>query len=543
MWKTKDIKKQGKKTLKNNLWTLLLIGLFMTIVVGKYAVNNDSLSNLNVLKQFIEDRKAGKQIAWLEKENPEVMINKYLDEVISQMFSGNSNTIAEVVNDYNQKHNVTKGFFFTAFNVVTKGYEHVQKIVETISYNENKEIIVSMFILVVACAGMAIKVFISYPVQVGESRIYLESRKYKKTKVYRMLFAFKKERYLNTVKTMTLMQIYQFLWNLTIIGGIIKKYSYQMVIYIVAENPTIKPKDAIRISREMMNGNKWHAFLLDLSFTGWNILQYVTFGLAGIYVSPYYTATCTELYVTLRKEYIENKKYGYELLNDEALYMDNPETASYQDQLASEKRGIKIDYNKNYELTSIILFFFIFSFVGWLWEVALYLFRDGILVNRGTLYGPWLPIYGVGCTLIVLLTKFKIFRKMLKNPMLTFAVVMALCSIIEYATSWYIELTTGVRYWDYTGVFLNVNGRICLECSIFFGLGGALCVYIVAPFLERNLQMITNKVKISMCIALILLFGADSVYSHFHPHVGEGISSNVENPTKLPATLTIINKK
>lgn len=127
--------------------------------------------------------------------------------------------------------------------------------------------------------------------------------------------------------------------------------------------------------------------------------------------------------------------------------------------------------------------------------------------------------------------------------MLTFAVVMALCSIIEYATSWYIELTTGVRYWDYTGVFLNVNGRICLECSIFFGLGGALCVYIVAPFLERNLQMITNKVKISMCIALILLFGADSVYSHFYPHVGEGISSNVENPTKLPATLTIINKK
>lgn len=543
MWKIKDIKKQGKKTLKNNLWTLLLIGLFMTIVVGKYAVNNDSLSNLNVLKQFIEDRKAGKQIAWLEKENPEVIINKYLDEVISQMFSGNSNTIAEVVNDYNQKHNVTNGLFFTAFNVVTKGYEHVQKIVETISYNENKEIIVSMFILVVACAGMAIKVFISYPVQVGESRIYLESRKYKKTKVYRMLFAFKKERYLNTVKTMTLMQIYQFLWNLTIIGGIIKKYSYQMVIYIVAENPTIKPNDAIRISREMMNGNKWHAFLLDLSFTGWNILQYVTFGLAGIYVSPYYTATCTELYVTLRKEYIENKKYGYELLNDEALYMENPETASYQDPLASEKRKIKIDYNKNYELTSIILFFFIFSFVGWLWEVALYLFRDGILVNRGTLYGPWLPIYGVGCTLIVLLTKFKTFRKMLKNPMLTFAVVMALCSIIEYATSWYIELTTGVRYWDYTGVFLNVNGRICLECSIFFGLGGALCVYIVAPFLERNLQMITNKVKISMCIALILLFGADSVYSHFHPHVGEGISSNVENPTKLPYTLTIINKK
>lgn len=216
------------------------------------------------------------------------------------------------------------------------------------------------------------------------------------------------------------------------------------------------------------------------------------------------------------------------------MYEENPGTASYPDAFEFERKKIKIDYNKNYELTSIILFFFIFSFVGWVWEVALYLFRDGILVNRGTLYGPWLPIYGVGCTLIVLLTKFKKLRKMLKNPFLTFGVVMFLCSAIEYATSWYIEVTTGIRYWDYTGVFLNINGRICLECSLFFGLGGVLCVYIVAPFLERNLQRLTNKLKISMCIALLLIFGADNVYSHFHPHVGEGISSSVENPTKVP---------
>lgn len=73
-----------------------------------------------------------------------------------------------------------------------------------------------------------------------------------------------------------------------------------------------------------------------------------------------------------------------------------------------------------------------------------------------------------------------------------------------------------------------------LTFSLFFGLGGVLCVYIVAPFLERNLQRLTNKLKISMCIALLLIFGADNVYSHFHPHVGEGISSSVENPTKVP---------
>ena len=166
-----------------------------------------------------------------------------------------------------------------------------------------------ILIIVVAAGGMAIKIFISYPIQIGETRIYLESRNYKKTKVYRMLYPFRKGRYLNVVKSMLLMEIYQLLWNLTIVGGIIKKYSYKMIMYIIAENPQISSKDAIRISREMMNGNKWRAFLLDLSFIGWNILQYITFGLAGIYVSPYYTATEVELYAFLRKEYIENKKY------------------------------------------------------------------------------------------------------------------------------------------------------------------------------------------------------------------------------------------
>jgi len=343
MWSIKEIKQKGKKTLKNNLWTLLLIGLFMTIVVGKYAVNNDSLSNLNVLKQFIEDRKNGKELTWIDKENPEVMLNKYLDEMVSQMFSGNSSVITDVINDYNEKNNVTKGVFYTVFNVVTKGHEHVQKIIQTIASYENKTTILKILIIVVAAGGMAIKIFISYPIQIGETRIYLESRNYKKTKVYRMLYPFRKGRYLNVIKSMLRMEIYQLLWNLTIVGGIIKKYSYKMIMYIIAENPQISSKDAIRISREMMDGNKLRAFLLDLSFIGWNILQYITFGLAGIYVSPYYTATEVELYAFLRKEYIENKKYGYELLNDTKLYEENPETASYPDAFEFERKKIKME--------------------------------------------------------------------------------------------------------------------------------------------------------------------------------------------------------
>jgi uncharacterized membrane protein len=210
-------------------------------------------------------------------------------------------------------------------------------------------------------------------------------------------------------------------------------------------------------------------------------------------------------------------------LNDEKLFETN-ELEKYPDEYEIKRKKIKIDYNKKYELTSIILFFFIFSFVGWIWEVTLYLFRDGILVNRGSLYGPWIPIYGVGCTLIILLTRFKVFRKILKNPTVTFLGITIICTLMEYVTSWHLEQVTGLRYWDYTGVFLNIQGRVCFECSLFFGFGGAVCVYIVAPFLERMIQKITAKIKITICALLLTIFVIDCGYSRAYPHEGEGIT-------------------
>lgn len=429
MWKIKEIKQKAKRTLKRNIWTLTILGLFMTSIVGEYLVNRDGYSNIKIIYEYIQNK--GKQ----HLEPQEILINEYVDKAISQLFTGN---MTKSINYYNEKHNVTKGVIFSIFNIYTKGQAQVQNIFNSIANYKNKEAMASIILIIASIGGMIIRVFISYPIKVGEKRIYLESINYHKTRIKRLTYAFKRERYLPIIKTMFLNEIYKMLWNLTIVGGIIKNYSYKMVQYIIAENPNIKPKDAIKMSREMMNGNKMQAFKLDMSFIGWNILQYTTLGFVGLYVTPYYASTIAELYEVLRKDYIENKKYKYELLNDEKLFEEN-ELEKYPDKYEIAKKRIKIDYNKKYEPTSIILFFFIFSFVGWLWEVGLYLFRDGILVNRGTMYGPWLPIYGVGCTLIVLLTKFKTFRKMLKNPVLTFSVVMILCTVIEYLTSWYIE--------------------------------------------------------------------------------------------------------
>ena len=517
MWNIKEIKKRGKRTLKNNLWTLMFVGIFMGLIVGKYTITHNGLSNIKSVRNIISNVK-------YENIND---IKQIKDNILSEIFA---NILAKDVVNLNEKFNVTKGTFYVIFNQIMQQEIQIKNLIISISNYFNKTQFEALILILASLIGLMIKIFITNPIYVGESRIYLESVNYKKTKLKRFAFPFKRKHYIQCVKTIFLMNFYKLLWNLTIIGGIVKNYSYKMVSYIIAENPQILPNDAITMSRKMMQGNKFEAFKLDLSFLAWHILQVCTFGIAGIYVNPYYTSTITELYKELRKNYINNKNFNYEMLNDYKLYEDNN-----LEKYPSEEKKLKINYDKNYELTSIILFFFTFSIAGWLWEVALYLFRDGILVNRGTFYGPWLPIYGTGCTVIILLTKFKKFRKILKNPIATFNIVMIICSIIEYFTSWYIEVTSGLKYWDYTGIFMNINGRICLECSLFFGIGGCICLYFAAPFLERHFQKIKNNIKISICIILLLAFTGDAMYSSKHKHEGEGITieNNMKNREEL----------
>lgn len=100
---------------------------------------------------------------------------------------------------------------------------------------------------------------------------------------------------------MFLKQLYTFFWSLLFVfPGIIKSYEYRMIPYLLAENPYMSTDEAFARSRSMMDGEKWNAFVLDLSFIGWNILSSLTLGLVGLfYVAPYQAYTDMELYVAL----------------------------------------------------------------------------------------------------------------------------------------------------------------------------------------------------------------------------------------------------
>lgn len=430
-------------------------------------------------------------------------------------------------------------------------------------------------------------------------RMMMESRVYEKTPFSRFMYLSHIKKWSKAAWIMAVKTIYLTLWSLTIIGGLIKRYSYYMVPYIVAENPDIKANAAIRLSRKMMKGHKWEAFVLELSFFGWHLLNGITLGLTNIFfLNPYKTATFNEYFTQLRETAIQQKIEGYTIFNDEYLYhkangltiqntygdviaimnrprvtlevphgfkgfllrnfgillMPNVKEKAYEkdqyerdmvDDLYDQVNGLSyptrlytinettkrsslanIHYIRHYTLTSLILMFFAFSFVGWIYEVALMLVTDGILVNRGSMHGPWLPIYGFGGILI--LTVLYRFRK---NPKLEFGLAIVLCGFLEYMTSYVMELTTGIRWWDYTGFFLNLDGRICAEGLLVFGVGGMAVVYVVAPLLDNVIMKFNHAKARILAMVLTIIFMVDAIYSHFVPNVGEGITA--DTPSEL----------
>lgn len=232
----------------------------------------------------------------------------------------------------------------------------------------------------------------------------------------------------------------------------------------------------------------------------------------------------------------KEKEYEEAQLNEIKIdsYKDAIEGIIYPTRLFTIKEKEKrrrvevVNYLRRYSVYSIVLMFFIFAFIGWTWEVMLHLISDGVFVNRGVLHGPWLPIYGSGGVLIIILL-FK-FRK---NPACLFTLTVVLCGLVEYFTSYYLEVAHNrQKWWDYSGYFLNLNGRICAEGLLVFGLGGLAIVYIVAPLIDDYLKKINSKLLISLSIVLICLFAIDQVYSKKFPNTGKGITDYAINYQK-----------
>ena len=140
-------------------------------------------------------------------------------------------------------------------------------------------------------------------------------------------------------------------------------------------------------------------------------------------------------------------------------------------------------------------------------------------------------------TVIVMKMVIVLLKKLRQKPYQLFFAAFLLCGILEYSTAWYLETFKGLKWWDYTGYFFNIHGRICLEGLIFFGIGGCILTYMVSPLLKNLYKKMNVNVKKFLCISLVCLYFVDLCYSHFYPNTGVGIT----NPVKV--NTVIIDKR
>ncbi|MEF9940702.1 MAG: DUF975 family protein [Lachnospiraceae bacterium] len=246
MWTRADLKARGRIAFKKNYWAAVVVSLILSIVIGGAMTG-----------------------------------------------AGASKTVTRRV-PYTYQG---------ATDLLDRGWNEHMPDIDTYYNGHNAGIrwILAIFIMSVGIAGIMLRIFLGYPLAVGGRRFYMENRE-SQPKIGTILSMFKGNGYGNVVLTMFLKDLFTGLWTLLfVIPGIVKSYEYRMIPYILAEHPDMNREQAFALSKQMMMGQKFDMFVLDLSYAGWYILSGVTCGILAIfYVMPYIDATEAEVYAVFR---------------------------------------------------------------------------------------------------------------------------------------------------------------------------------------------------------------------------------------------------
>lgn len=257
MWSRQELKDRAKNVLHSCYWYSVLVCFIITLITGgfkfsfNYGNTSKTASSLG-LQDYYDSLKSG-DIAGAQV---------YMEDFLSSI---SSTTILLIIG-----------------------------------------VIVSIIVTAIVI-GTLFSLLVVNPIKIGSNRFFMVSRE-NKAELSELLYAFKSGKYLNIVKIEFLRGFFTWLWSLLfVIPGIVKSYEYRMIPYILSEDPEISYKDAFRLSKEMMMGEKWNTFVLDLSFIGWYILTACcTCGILGIfYVNPYVQHTYAELYAVLRERVLQ----------------------------------------------------------------------------------------------------------------------------------------------------------------------------------------------------------------------------------------------
>lgn len=331
MWSRAELKQNAKQILKKNYGWAILVSLILSIVAGGGSYSSSSSFN-----------SGSSSSSGYESDEYDFSSDDF------SYSDGESDDFSYFEDDSSYEENI----FSQIEEELSNGdVDSILAIVGGIA------IVVLVIVLVVA---ILLSIFLFAPLHVGCNRWFIKNRT-ENPQLGEVGYAFSNG-YFNTVKVMFLKGLYEGLWTLLfIIPGVVKAYEYRMIPYLLAENPQMSAKEAFARSKDMMHGNKWNAFVLDLSFYGWALLSVITCGLVGVlYFNPYRDITNTELYVTLCSYAGGNMDYGNgynsdvkpESFND---YTSNPGGSSIRNEMFgnsenstdySDQKGIDQDMFK-----------------------------------------------------------------------------------------------------------------------------------------------------------------------------------------------------
>lgn len=180
-----------------------------------------------------------------------------------------------------------------------------------------------------------------------------------------------------------------------------------------------------------------------------------------------------------------------------------------------ETQLLKYKQKKLSKIQNLILYFFIFAFLGWVLETFYSLFVLGHFTKRGFLYGPLCPIYGFSA--IIMLTILKNYKN---NSLKLFLYSIIIFSGFEYIAGFLLEALFSIRLWDYTEDFFNLNGRISIFYSFAWGIIAILFINHIFPFIEKKVNFVLEKlpfiIQNIVFYILIILYFIDSLFSCIH---------------------------
>ena len=285
MWTRKELKEKAKKSLSVNYWKTVLVSLILAFILGS--------TGSSIAGKSLTEKKDTDNTVNTEYQTENVTDNNSMNFPFRTTEDGKLE-----FSDGNSSYELSN-----SPESIPGRIEHVSNMIDSGKFGAGMIIILILVlvtvVLILIGTAIAIDILILNPMEVGCKRFFTRNLN-QKANVSEVTYAFDNN-YKTVVKTVFFRDLYTALWSLLlIIPGIVKMYEYRMIPYILADHPELTSKEVFAKSKEMMKGQKWHAFVLDLSFIGWGILSLFTLGLLGtFYVTPYRNMTNAALYEKL----------------------------------------------------------------------------------------------------------------------------------------------------------------------------------------------------------------------------------------------------